>query len=215
MCHGRNPSRVLDVRQSESKEKRQITEFLPDRTVRRPLNDFDQIQLARQGDERALRDLYDRHVDRVFRLAYRLGGDEELAREYTQDAFVRAFQKLDQFEGRAQFATWMHSITVSVCMNGLRKRKKIREREMAIDEIADPGRNDPVSTPHLRDRLFRAIDSLPDLYRTVFLLYDVEGYRHDEIAEILDVAVGTSKARLSRARSQLRSALGDLAGEYA
>jgi RNA polymerase sigma-70 factor (ECF subfamily) len=179
------------------------------------VNEVQEIQQAREGDELALRSLYDRHVDRVFRLAYRMAGDEDAAREYTQDAFVRAFQRLDQFEGRAAFSTWLHSITVSVCMNGLRKKKRMREREWGLEDVSDPGRMDPAATPHLKRRLHAAIDALPELYRTVFLLYDVEGYRHEEIAEMLDVAVGTSKARLSRARAQLRAALGDLAGEYA
>jgi RNA polymerase sigma-70 factor (ECF subfamily) len=173
------------------------------------------LDRARDGDQAAMRCLYDAHVDRVYHLAFRMAGEEDLARDFTQDAFIRAFQRLDQFQGRSAFSTWLHSVTVSVCLNGLRKRRRERERERSLDEVgplAGPGQ-DP--RPQLRDRLHRAIDSLPDLYRTVFVLYDVEGYRHEEIAEMLDVAVGTSKARLSRARGKLRELLVDLAGEVA
>ena len=134
-----------------------------------------------------MRSLYDTHVDRVYHLAFRMAGEEDLARDYTQDAFIRAFQRLDQFQGRAAFSTWLHTITVSVCLNGLRKRKRFLDREQSLDEVGPLAGPETVPQPQLRDRLHQAIDSLPDLYRTVFVLYDVEGYRHEEIAEMLDL----------------------------
>jgi RNA polymerase sigma-70 factor (ECF subfamily) len=173
------------------------------------------VRLARQGDERALRGLYDAHVDRVYRLAYRMCGDDDLARDATQATFVRAFQRLDQFRGEAAFSTWMHRITTSVTLNEIRKKKRHATRERGLDEgISQPAPRPDGLDPGTRDRLHAAVDGLPEIYRVVFLLHDLEGYRHEEIAEMLDVAVGTSKARLSRARKRLRDALEDIREDY-
>jgi len=172
------------------------------------------VERSKEGDQNAFRQLYDSHVDRVFRLTYRMAGDEELARDYTQEAFIRAYQKLEQFRGDSRFGTWMHSIAVSVTLNGLRKQKRTRERETALEKAPQiSGR--PEVGAEVRSRLKEAIEALPELYRTVFLMHDLEGYSHGEIATALDVAEGTSKARLSRARAKLRDLLGDFAQEYA
>lgn len=171
------------------------------------------IERAIDGDEAAAREIYDTHVDRVFRLCYRMAGDEQLAREFTQDSFVRAFDRLRQFRGDAALSTWLHSITVSVTLNGLRRVKRIRSRERDL-EVAPSGRG-PRVEPDLKERLHRAIDGLPDIYRVVFVMHDVEGYTHDEIGDALDVAAGTSKARLFRARRMLREELAAFAQEYA
>lgn len=172
------------------------------------------VERARNGDQSAFRTLYDRNVDRVYRLAFRMAGREDLARDFTQEAFVRAWRKLGQFRGEAAFSTWMHSITVSVSLNGLRKVERHRKRERDLEDAAHLGSRAAKVEPWLKKRLHRAIDELPDIYRTVFLMHDVEGYNHGEIARALDVAEGTSKARLSRARAKLRDALGDIAEEY-
>lgn len=170
---------------------------------------------ALDGDEAAARELYDTHVDRVYRLCYRMTGDEDLAREYTQETFIRAFERLHQFRGDAALSTWLHTITTSVVLNGLRKVKRVREREVAMDGVAPvlgvAGRR---TEPDLKERLNEAIDGLPDIYRLVFVMHDVEGYTHEEIGASLDVATGTSKARLSRARRMLREDLADFAEEY-
>ena len=166
------------------------------------------------GDESAARELYDAHVDRVFRLAYRMAGDEDLAREFTQESFIRAFERLDRFRGDAALSTWLHSITVSVTLNGLRKAKRTWAREVDLDDtVAGEGRRR--AEPDLKERLHGAIDRLPDIYRSVFVMHDVEGYTHEEIGETLDVATGTAKARLFRARRILREELADFAEEYA
>ncbi|HKJ93503.1 MAG TPA: sigma-70 family RNA polymerase sigma factor [Longimicrobiales bacterium] len=177
------------------------------------------VERARAGDAAAIRDLYDANVERVFRLTHRLSGDEELAREYTQDTFVRAFQRLDQFRGDAALSTWLHSIAVSVTFNGLRKVKRVRSRELGMDDVESAAgaafHTAPVHTePDLKDRLHRAIDDLPEIYRAVVVMHDVEGYTHEEIGGALGVAAGTSKARLFRAREMLRDALADFAEEY-
>jgi RNA polymerase sigma-70 factor, ECF subfamily len=171
------------------------------------------IARAAAGDMAAQRALYDQHVDRVFRLAYRLAGDEELARDFTQETFVRAFDRLGTFRGESALGTWLHTIGVSVTLNGLRKVKRFRARETSLDEALTVGTTPRHADPDLKERLHRAIDSLPDGYRTVFVMHDVEGYTHEEIAAALGIQPGTSKAQLFRARAKLRTMLADFAGE--
>ncbi len=173
------------------------------------------IERVLGGEPAAARELYDAHVDRVYRLAYRLAGDGDLAAEFTQESFIRAFDRLDRFRGDSALATWLHAITVSVALNGLRSRKRRRARLAPLEAVAAVGAGEPEPTPHLRERLRQAIDGLPDLYRVVFVMHDVEGYKHDEIAAVLGIAQGTSKARLSRARARLRQDLQEFAGDWA
>lgn len=167
------------------------------------------------GDPVAERELYDTHVDRVYRLAYRMAGDADLAQEFTQETFIRAFDRLKQFRGEAALSTWLHSIAVSVIYNGMRKVRRIHARHVDLDDTADVGQNPVGAEPDLRERLAAAIDELPWGYRTVFVMHDIEGYKHEEIAAALGVQVGTSKAQLSRARAKLREALADFAEEWA
>jgi len=172
------------------------------------------VEKVLAGDAGAERELYDRHVDRVYRLAWRLAdGDAELARDFTQEAFVRAFDRLPAFRGDAAFATWMHSITVSVALNGMRRVRRRRERETGLAAAATVGAGESVE-PDLRARLRSAVARLPEKYRVVFLMFDVEGYTHDEIAAALSMPTGTSKARLSRARARLRQELAEFAGDW-
>jgi RNA polymerase sigma-70 factor (ECF subfamily) len=178
------------------------------------LTDFELVERAKDGDERAFRALYDMNVDRIYRLAYRMAGEEELARDFTQEAFLRAYQRLEQFRGEAAFSTWLHSITVSVALNGLRKLDRRRKRERPLEDVASVAASRGPTEPGVRERLEGAVDDLPEIYKTVFLMHDLEGYNHGQIAEALGVAEGTSKARLSRARSKLREALGDAMQEY-
>lgn len=174
----------------------------------------DLIARVRAGDGAAERALYDAHVDRVYRLAYRLAGDDHLAREFTQDTFIRAFERLETFRGEAAFSTWLHAIATSVVLNGLRKIKRFRQRETDLEHAngLDGGRRE--AEPDLKVRLALAIEALPEGYRTVFVMHDVEGYTHEEIGTALGVETGTSKAQLSRARAKLREALADFAGEW-
>lgn len=178
------------------------------------MDERDLIARVRAGDGAAERALYDAHVDRVYRLAYRLAGDDALAQDFTQETFIRAFSKLDSFRGEAAFSTWLHSITTTVVLNGLRKVKRFRQRETDIDDAHAIGAPRRESEPDLKLRMKQAIDALPDGYRTVFLMHDVEGYTHEEIGAALGVETGTSKAQLSRARAKLRIALADFAGEW-
>lgn len=173
------------------------------------------VRRVLEGDPAAERSLYDAHVDRVYRLAYRMTGDEDLAQEFTQETFIRAFDRLKQFRGDAALSTWLHSIAVSVVYNGMRKVRRLHKRQVELKETSGMA-SDPVEAePDLKERLAAAIDDLPLGYRTVFVMHDVEGYKHEEIAAVLGVSSGTSKAQLSRARAKLRVALADFAEEWA
>lgn len=172
------------------------------------------IARVRAGEPAAERALYDTHVDRVFRLAYRMAGDDDLARDFTQETFIRAFARLDTFRGEARLATWLYAIATSVALNGLRKVKRFRTREIGIEAADGVVGGTRQAEPDLKTRLHQAIDALPEKYRMVVVLHDIEGYTHEEIAATLDIEVGTSKAQLSRARGKLREALADFAGEW-
>jgi len=178
------------------------------------VDDRELIARVRAGDPVAERALYDAHVDRVYRLSYRMAGDDDLARDFTQETFIRAFERLDTFRGESAFSTWLHSIATSVALNGLRKVKRFKKREADIEEADGVSTGRPRAEPDLKGRLAVAIDELPEGYRTVFLLHDVEGYTHEEIGAALAIESGTSKAQLSRARAKLRVALADFAGEW-
>lgn len=177
------------------------------------MNEQRLIERVLSGDPAAERELYDTHVDRVYRLAFRLSGSAELAEEFTQDTFVRAFDRLSGFRGDSALSTWLHAITVSVTLNGLRKVRRLRSRHVELEAASHVGTAAEEPMVHLKERLYAAIDGLAEPYRVVFVMHDVEGYTHDEIAGALSVAEGTSKARLSRARSRLRAQLSELMEE--
>jgi len=179
------------------------------------VDDRELIARAQQGDELAERALYEAHVDRVYRLTYRMSGTAELAVEFTQDTFVRAFERLSTFRGESSLATWLHAIAVSVVLNGMRKLRRFRERELDLDEARAVGVESGGAEPDLKERLRRAIDHLPEHGRVVFLMHDLEGYTHEEIGQVLGIPSGTSKARLFRARAALREELSAFAGDWA
>ena len=172
------------------------------------------IERARRGDASAHRRLYDTHVEQIYRLTFRLTGAEHLARDVTQDTFVRAFASLDGFRGDSAFGTWLHSIAVSLSLNEIRRDKRERTRNAPLEDATALAESAPRSDPVLRDRLKEAVNDLPEGCRTVFMMHDAEGYTHEEIAAALGVAVGTSKAQLARARGKLRVALAQFAEEW-
>jgi RNA polymerase sigma-70 factor (ECF subfamily) len=166
------------------------------------------------GDREAARTLYEAHVHRVHRLVFRLCGDEDLTHDLTQDVFIRAFDQLSRFRGEAAFSTWIHRIAVSVTLNALRKVRRLRTRELSLEgALHVPDETTAPSDPELRERLTRAIEALPTGARASVILHDIEGYTHVEIAAMLGIAVGTSKARLFDARVKLRQALADYVRE--
>ena len=173
------------------------------------------IQRFKDGDQTVARSLYDSHVDRVFRICYRFAGEYDLAQDFTQETFVRAFTKIGTFRGDAAFGTWIVAIATTVSLNGLRKVKRSRGREIALDDQICGRSTVSAVEPDLRADLYRAIDRLPERSRAVFVLHDVEGYTHQEIGEILGIKTGTSKSQLFRARRRLRDDLAVHAGEWA
>ncbi|HMA42147.1 MAG TPA: sigma-70 family RNA polymerase sigma factor [Gemmatimonadales bacterium] len=178
------------------------------------MDESELISRVRAGEPAAERTLYDAHVDRVYRLAFRLAGDDELARDFTQETFIRAFERIGTFRGESRLSTWLHAIATTVSLNGLRKVKRFRTRETALEAADGVAGGVRSAEPDLKTRLRDAIDALPDKYRTVVVMHDMEGYTHEEIAAALDMEVGTSKAQLSRARAKLRESLADFAGEW-
>ena len=159
------------------------------------------------GDRLAARELYDAHAPRIYRLTFRIAGDPDLAEEFTQDTFVKAFTKLSQFRGDASLATWLHTIAVTVSINGIRKLRRRRAREADIEVAASIGASDRLGQPDLRDRLAAAIEALPEKLRITVVLHDIEGFTHPEIAEMTGVPEGTCKTRLAGGRARLREAL--------
>ena len=176
-----------------------------------PVSDAELIDRVLAGDPSAERALYDAHVDRVFRLVYRMAGDLDRAQDWVQETFIRAFEKLGDFRGESALSTWLCSIAMSVSLNGLRKVKRFREREVELDDAAPVGVHAARGGSGPQDRLAQAIEDLPEGYRAVFVMHDVEGFTHEEIGRALGVQPGTSKAQLFRARAKLRQALADFA----
>lgn len=179
-----------------------------------PVSERDLIAGVIAGDRAAGRALYDAHAPRIYRLAYRIAGDEELARDCTQETFIRAFQRLGDFRGDAAFGTWIHRVAVTVTLNAMRRRKRWWSRETVLEAAEEVQAAPASSDPDLRERLTAAIDALPEIYRLVVVMHDVEEYTHLEIAGMLGIPVGTSKARLSAARAKLRKALAAYAEEW-
>lgn len=167
------------------------------------------------GDGECARALYDSHVDRVYRLCYRMAGEDHLAQDFTQETFIRAFTKLGDFRGDSALATWLCAIATSVSLNGLRRANRFRKREVELHEDLRRVGSGRRVEPDLKERLTEAIDGLPDGYRTVFIMHDLEGYTHEEIGQALGVATGTSKSQLFRARARLREELSEFAEEWA
>lgn len=171
------------------------------------MNEAQLIQRTLAGDRIAARELYDAHAPRVHRLVYRMAGSAELAEEFTQDAFVKAFTRLDSFRGDSSFGTWLHAIAVSVALNGLRRLRRQRTREVALDAAAPLRAPHRSGEPDLRDRLIEALEALPEKFRITVVLHDIEGFTHPEIARMTGVPEGTCKTRLAGGRAKLREAL--------
>lgn len=182
---------------------------------RQPVIEPQVIERLKRGEEGAARELYDAHVDRVYRICYRFAGEDHLAQDFTQETFVRAFTKIETFRGESAFGTWIGSIATTVSLNGLRKVKRFRTRETDLVDDVRAARQTRTIEPDLEDKLSRAVDALPEGYRTVFILHDLEGYTHEEIGVMLGIKGGTSKSQLFRARARLRLDLADHAGEWA
>lgn len=168
------------------------------------------IRLAADGDARAIRTLYDRFAPRVYAVVRRIAGDDDLAQDYAQEAWIRAIRALPTFRGDARFSTWLHRIAVNAALQALRKAETRQKREAPAPEQV------PVAPTHadslLQKRLEKALDGLPEGMRRVLILHDVEGYTHEEIGDVLGVTAGTSKSQLFKARAKMREMLAGLDG---
>ncbi len=168
-------------------------------------SEADLVRRARRGDVDAFEELYRGHVGRIYAVSLRMVADPALAEELTQEAFVRAWRKLASFRGTAAFSTWLHRLAVNVVLDALRARRRWRERfteEQPAQPPVAPAR-DPAGSLDLE----RGIALLPPRARAVFVLHDIEGYKHREVARLLDLSVGACKAHLHRARRRLREEL--------
>jgi RNA polymerase sigma-70 factor (ECF subfamily) len=172
---------------------------------------MDEAQLLRkacQGDGPAVRALYERYSPRVYAVVRRIAGDDDLAQDYAQEAWIRAIRALPTFRGDARFSTWLHRIAVNSALQAVRRAESRHKREAPMPEspaVAQPSRDALLS-----QRLEWALDLLPERMRKVLILHDVEGYTHDEIGELLGTAAGTSKSQLFKARAKMRALLKNL-----
>jgi RNA polymerase sigma-70 factor, ECF subfamily len=188
------------------------------------LTEAEAIRLAQAGDARAFEFLYDLHSRRVYALCLRMLGNPSDAEDLMQEAFLQLFRKIGTFRGESAFSTWLHRMTVNVVLMRLRKKAlpvaSLEETTEPDEETGGPRKD--VGAPDLRlsgavDRvnLERSIDKLPPGYRTVFVLHDVQGYEHNEIAGIMGCSVGNSKSQLHKARTKLRDLLQEEVREQA
>lgn len=169
------------------------------------MTDDELVRRAKTGEEAALHALYRRYAPRVHAVVRRLAGDDALAEDWAQEAWLRAFRALPRFRGEAAFSTWLHRVAVNSALQGLRSRARHEVRETVLpDDQAGP----PESPATLRLTLERAVASLPEGMRQVLVLHDVEGFTHEEIGEMLGIAAGTSKSQLFKARAKMRESLG-------
>jgi RNA polymerase sigma-70 factor (ECF subfamily) len=167
------------------------------------------IQRACEGDGRAVKALYDRYGPRVYAVVRRIAGDDELARDYAQEAWIRAIRALPTFRGDARFSTWLHRIAVNAALQASRRVETRRRHEGPGPE--DVPVNPAAGDALLQQRIEAALDRLPGGMRQVLILHDVEGYTHEEIGEAMGVTAGTSKSQLFKARAKMRELLADVA----
>ena len=165
------------------------------------------VRQAQQGDLVAFERLYRDNERKVFGLCFRLSSDPALAEELTQEVFVRAWRKLSSFRGDSAFSSWLYPLTVNVALSERRSRKRRDARIVATEDPASLERAPRTPAPEAGFDLEKAMAALPPGARAVFVLHDVEGRTHEEIASLLGLAAGTSKAQLHRARRLLREAL--------
>lgn len=175
-----------------------LTASLPITALSTP-NESQIVASAKEGDKHAFKQLYELHHRHMYALCLRLCGDSQLAEEALQDAFVRAWQKLSLFDGKSQFGTWLHRLTVNQALSTLKKHRSFWARFIPIE-----AQFEPLSKEIQHENLDKLLLRLPERTRIVFVLFSIEGYQHDEIAKLLNIAVGTSKAQYHRAKVLLQ-----------
>lgn len=165
------------------------------------------IEAAARGEAWAIREIYDRHAERVWAVVRRIAGDDATAEDWAQEAWIKVFHALPSFRSEARLSTWIHRIAVNAALDG-RRRLSVRPIGEA-DPLPDRGLGHVDRTGRAVDRiaLERAIDRLPDGMRTVLVLHEIEGYTHEEIGTSLGISPGTSRSQLFKARAKLRATL--------
>jgi RNA polymerase sigma-70 factor (ECF subfamily) len=169
--------------------------------------ELDIVARAKSGSPEAFEELYRLYVGRTYALCLRMAGDAAQAEELTQEVFVKAWRKLTSFRGKSTIGTWLHRLTVNTVLSKQRADSRYASRVTTVDDVQlsqSPTRDEH---PGRRVDLETAIAGLPRKARSVFVLHDVEGHRHAEIAKMMGIAVGTAKAQLHRARKLLREDL--------
>lgn len=162
------------------------------------------IERAKRGDGSAVRALYETHAPRVYAVVRRLAGDDAQAEDWAQEAWIRALRALPTFRHESRFSTWLHRIAVNCALHG----KRTGERRSKRERVAPIALERTAPAPSLlKLRLERALEALPPGMRQVLVLHDVEGFTHEEIADLLGVTEGTSKSQLFKARARMRSLL--------
>ena len=185
-------------------------EFLVSGSESSPVPDLNEgwiIQRVKQGDRDAFGILYRKYVGKVYAICLRITANQAIAEELTQEVFLKVWERIGQYQGRSKFSTWLHRIATNRALDGLRSEIRRSAREISTEE---PETWEPTQPPPRPDRhldLERAIAELPPSARAIFVLHDMEGYRHEEIAEMIGIAAGTSKSQLHRARRLLRKKL--------
>ncbi|GAA5132441.1 RNA polymerase sigma factor [Thalassotalea piscium] len=165
-------------------------------------NDEDKlISAVQQGDQQAFHQLYLRYYKRMYALCWRMLADKDSAEDVCQEIFVQLWQKIYLFKGESKFSTWLHSVATNIVLGHLRKQKNWLQKVFSIE---DKGIEDTTVEMAELPELDKKIMRLPERARLVFVLFAIEGYRHEEIAGMLGMAVGSSKSQYHRARSLLR-----------
>lgn len=166
-------------------------------------NELSLIAASKAGDRQAFHKLYQIHISRVYALSMRLCANATDAEEVAQEVFIQVWQKLDSFRGESKFSTWLHSVASHIALSHIRKRKTWWQR--FFSESNEELEQTPVEHVNENEHgLDKYIARLPEQARIVFVLFAVEGYRHEEISKMLDIAVGSSKSQYHRARMLLR-----------
>ena len=165
------------------------------------------IARCREGDQSAMHSLYNAYARAMYNVGYRITRDEEEARDVLQEAFISAFRNLDSYRGDASFGAWLKRIVVNKALNAVTRRKFDRLPENTDWDLAEPETDATYRGELTIERVKSCIEKLPDGYRNVLSLYLIEGYDHQEIAEIMGFTESTSKSQLNRAKSKLRELL--------
>lgn len=164
------------------------------------------IDAATAGDRGAYQQIYQQHIGQVYALCFRLTGDRDQAEEAAQEVFIQVWQKLQNFKGDSKFSTWLHSVTSNVTISYLRKQKGWWQRMLNIED--SPAMDMPSEGLNQEIDLDEYIVRLPERARIVFVLHAIEGYRHEEIAERMNIAVGSCKAQFHRAKQLMKEWMG-------